>query len=394
MTGQKNILSYITQKKKTYDTALDYFQKTGNVFNQYGMIEKEEQERMKKRARENKGNIWHGFISLNEENSYKINTQEKCIAFIQSTFQTFFKTAHLDEKNIDLMCALHTDRPHHLHIHFLFWEKEAKYKKADGQFHYRSKGKIDKKAIDNMFVRCGIYISDDKKEIYPSRDEAIFSLSKITSIENAMHSNEEIQHEIIQLAKALPPTGRISYNSKDMQPYKKQIDKIVKMLLENDKVARKADQRFYQALEQRKKLIQQICNQPFVHSNAVVSEQEMEKQQIKYHYTIDEKNITLIQDIEKDYQRRQGNLVLKLAKAIQPEYYERKKGKQYCVNDTQLKKSLQISKKKIHHLYQQFLFSFGNESELLERDFTNRLKEIEEEMKQEKEKEQEVNYHY
>ena len=58
----------------------------------------------------------------------------------------------LDKKNIDLMCALHLDRPDHLHFHFVFWEKEPKYKGKDGVLSYRRKGKIEKTAIASAGV--------------------------------------------------------------------------------------------------------------------------------------------------------------------------------------------------------------------------------------------------
>ena len=129
MSGSENIYKYIMTegKRSGKKTALEYLQKNTGVFNHNGMIGKEEVEAMKKRAQENKGNLWHGFISLSEEDSPKIDTPEKCIHLVKSVFPTFFKEAHLGEKNIDLMCALHLDRPHHLHIHFVFWEKEPKY---------------------------------------------------------------------------------------------------------------------------------------------------------------------------------------------------------------------------------------------------------------------------
>ena len=131
MTGTKNVYRYIVTEGKRAGNganALDYLQKNTGVFNGSGMISADEVGKMQKRARENTGNIWHGFISLNEEDSAKINTPEKCIALIKSTFNSFLKDAQLNPDNVDLMCALHLDRPHHLHIHFVFWEKEARYK--------------------------------------------------------------------------------------------------------------------------------------------------------------------------------------------------------------------------------------------------------------------------
>ena len=55
------------------------------------------------------------------------------------------------------------------------------------------------------------------------------------------------------------------------------------------------------------------------------------------------------------------------------------------MNDTGLKRRLAISHRKVGKLFDGLLASFGGESELLERDFTSRLQEIEKEIEQEKE---------
>lgn len=387
MTSGKNIFSYITRKEKIIATAnaLDYFQKSTGVFNQSGMIPQDEVDEMKARVRENKGNLWHGFISFNEENSPKIDTPEKCIAFVKSTFGSFFREAHIDEKNIDLMCSLHLDRPHHLHIHFLFWEKQAKYKDGHGGLKFRSRGMIPKQAIDNMFVKSGIFVSDGKDRLHKSRQEALKELRGMTAVNVAMTTSEEIKKEILALAKDLPKTGRLSYGSKDMESYKGRVDHIVKLLLAYDGTARKADKQFYRELERRKTLIENICGGEYAYSDGKLSEQAPEQEMPKYHYRIDSGNIRIISEIEADYRRRQGNLVLGLAKFIKPEYYERKRGKKYQANDVGLKKRLSISEKKISRSFKRFLSSFGGESQLLERDFTHRLSDIEEEIKRERE---------
>ena len=106
-----------------------------------------------------------------------------------------------------------------------------------------------------------------------------------------------------------------------------------------------------------------------------------------YHYKIDESNIKIIEKIEADYKRRQGNLVIGLCKFIKPEYYERKKGKEYKPSDKKLRRSLSISKTKIGRRLDKFFLTFGTESELLERDLTNRLQEIEREIEMERARE-------
>ena len=122
LTGEYNIYKYMTTEHKitgdgsTGYTMLEYLQKCTGVFNKNGMISKEEVKSMKERLRQNKGNIWHGFISFDEENSHKIDHPDKCIELIRRNFGQFFKDEQMDEENIDLMCSLHLDTEHHLHI--------------------------------------------------------------------------------------------------------------------------------------------------------------------------------------------------------------------------------------------------------------------------------------
>lgn len=362
---------------------LEYLQKTTGVFNGDKMLSREEVAEMKERLKKNRGNIWHGFISLSKEDSEKINTPRKCQELIKRTFGAFFKDAHLSAKNIDLMCALHKDRPHHLHIHFIFWEKEPKHKGKDGKLQYRRKGKIDKKAIDNMFVRLGLYLSERKDRLYKSRDEAIRELKEMTAIKEAMYSSDEIRQAIINLAKALPKSAdtkndKLYYGSKEAEKYRPQVDKIVEMLLAVDRRAREADRRFYERLAEREREVKNICGER--------SAQSSTNDLPIYHNKIDEKNITVIQQIADDYKRRQGNLVLNLAKRIKPQYFERKVGVKYKTDDRQLKRKLSMSGKIVKSSCKKFLASFGQESELLERDFSHRLQDIEEEIAREREK--------
>ena len=391
MSGDKNVYDYITTEGKRVGnkfTALEYLQKSTGVFNQSGMIPQEEVDAMKQRAKANKGNIWHGFISFNEHDSEKINTPDKCIQLVKNIFPTFLRESGLNPDNIDLMCALHLDRPHHLHIHFVFWEKEPKFKEKDGTLGYRKKGKIKEEAIDNMFVRLGLFADDDRDKLHKARDDSLKKLRKMTCVKTAMYSTDEIKQEILSLAKDLPKTGRLSYGSKDMEAYRERVDKIVKMLLDHDKTARKADLRFYEQLEEKRRVVENICGKEYALSGANTSPQTIERELPKYHHKIDESHIKIIETIEADYKRRQGNLVLNLCKFIKPEYFERDKNKRYKANDNKLKRRLSISQRNVKRRLDKFFGSFGRESELIERDFSHRLQDIEKEIEREREEAQ------
>ena len=225
--------------------------------------------------------------------------------------------------------------------------------------HYRSKGKIDKAAIDQMFVRLGLFVSERKDRLYKGRDAAIRELRAATNIRRTMTGNEEVKREIIALAKTLPNAGRLAYASKDMEPFRGWVDKIVRLLLDSNLKARKADRRFYEALEERKRQIAAICGQPVIFSDKNTPMDRLETLP-QYHGKIDTGSIKIAEEIEADYKRRQGNHVLKLAKFIKPEFYERKKGRKYKANDNRMKKYLTISRRKVGRAMDKFLHTFGS----------------------------------
>lgn len=393
MSGEKNVYDYITTEGKRVGnkfTALEYLQKSTGVFNQHGMIPQEEVDNMKARAKANKGNIWHGFISFNSQESEKIDTPDKCIQLVKNVFPSFLRESGLNPNNIDLMCALHLDRPHHLHIHFVFWEKEPKYKNKDGILDYRKKGKINDTAIDNMFVRLGLFVDKERDRLHETRDKSLEKLRKLTCVKTAMYSEEEIRKEILSLAKDLPKTGRLTYGSNDMEAYRKRVDKIVRMMLDYDKTARQADLQFYKALEDKRKVIDNICGKDYALSSANTSPEKIESDFPKYHHKIDDKNIKILETIEADYKRRQGNLVLSLCKFIKPEYFERNPKTRYKTNDNSLKRRLNISQRNVGRRLDKFFLTFGKECELLERDFSHRLQDIEKEIEREREEQAEI----
>lgn len=371
--GGKNIYKYMTSDRKLNGEnsksdmrdMIAYFEKSTGVFNGDGFISQLELKAIQERAKADKI-LWHGFISLNEEMSRKIDMPEKCMRLVKRTFGEFFRDMGLDPKNMDLICSLHKDKPHHLHIHFWFAEKEPKCKYRKRELEYRHKGKIEKAVIDRMHVRLNAFIDERTDKLYITRNEALRELKRMTHLRSIV-SEEDVRKELIALAKAIPKDASFFYSKKDMLPYREQIDKTVNRLLLYDKRARKADKMFYERLAGLQRKIDDLC-EPIKSGN---------------HYTIDPQNITLVRELEEDYRRRQGNIVLRAVKNIKPEIYESKF--RHKVNDNNLKRKLAISRYKVGKLVGSFLSSFGEESEYLSRDYTNRLREIEEEMEAERE---------
>lgn len=374
-----NIYKYMTSDRKLNGensktetrSLINYFEKSTGVFNGDGVITQEQLRQIQQRAHAPK-NIWHGFISLNKEMSHKIDTPEKCMRLVKRTFGEFFTDMGLEPNNVDLICALHKDKPHHLHIHFWFAEKEARCKYRKKQMEYRHKGKIEKPVLDRMHLRLNMDISESHPKLYVSRDEALRELKKISALKDII-TKDDVKEAVLELAKTIPKGSSFHYGSKDMIPYREQIDRVVNKLLMYDKTARKADLRFDTELQTLRQKVNGIINGNGENTN---------------HYKIDPKNITLIDEIENDYKRRQGNILLNTVKYIKSETFET--SIKHKVNDKGLKRRLAISHRKVGKLFDGLLASFGGESELLERDFTNRLQEIEKEIEQEREEQQNV----
>ena len=121
--------------------------------------------------------------------------------------------------------------------------------------------------------------------------------------------------------------------------------------------------------------IRHNMSNPFMVASA--RREEIEKNFPKYHNKIDESKLTIISDIEADYKRRQGNLVLGLAKAIKLYVRDKPKTLKLKPNDKQYKRRRAIATYNIRSLFNKFLRSFADDSELLERDFSHRLQDIE-----------------
>lgn len=208
MSGTENIYNYMTREGKIYGeqskrlTILEYLQKSTGVFNHNGMLSKDEVNDMKFRVKNGEKNIWHGFISFDEQNSNKIDSLDRCIALIKQTFLPFFIDAGFDPDNMDLMCSLHLDRPAHLHIHYCFWEREPKVKNKRAAGHiYRKKGKIKFEAIANMTERLNAFALND--ELIKKRntvEKAIWNRSDFSKA----HRDDLAMRSMRKLAKELP----------------------------------------------------------------------------------------------------------------------------------------------------------------------------------------------
>ena len=230
-----------------------------------------------------------------------------------------------------------------------------------------------------MHVRLNSYVCGHEERLYMTRDEALRELKKITFLKSIVSENE-VRKALIDLAKKIPKDASFFYGKRDMAPYREQVDETVKKILLYDRRARKADRAFHERLAKYETDI----FAPFAKD---IIKTDLFKKEFIDHYKVEPQNITVIDELRADYKRRQANIVLRAVKSIKPAIYESKF--RHKVNDNGLKRRLAISHYKVGKLIGGFLASFGEESEYLSRDHTDRLKEIEDEMEQERKQREE-----
>ena len=391
MSGENNIYKYMTTEGQVYGeeatkyTMLQYLQKSTGVFNQDGMLSKAEVKEIKRRARDGEKNLWHGFISFNKEDSKIIDTPEKCIALVKKTFNQFYKDAGFDPDNMDLICALHLDRPEHLHIHYLFFEKDPKVKnKRAAGYIYRKKGKIPFDAIEKMTERLNDYTLDD--ELEEKRQALIDSLQKDEVFSQA-HIKDAVKKWLKELVEELPKDKPLWYASKEMKPYRYTIDLIADFVIETNPEASKANEAFRKELKEKQERLQEKMG-GWYQSQA---ESELDRVQNLKGYeevVVSNKSLHTVEALEWDYRRRIGNIVFRHVRDLQKETFQRGKRTYYKTNDKRLKCGIRISERKIKRLNDKF-FSAVIDTFIPEtRSYHNRLHEIEEELEEKKKQEE------
>ncbi len=328
--------------------------------------------------------MWHGFISFNKDNSEQIDDPEKCIALLRQTFGQFFKDAGFNPDNMDLMCALHLDRPEHLHIHYVFWEKEPKVKnKRAAGYKYRAKGKIPLDVIDKMTERLNAYTIDD--DLARKRKKVMEELTRTSNEYDVAHLNDILRRWLKELADELPKDKPLWYGSKEVAEHRPKIDLVAEWLIDLDDKTSEADHAFRAELWDKEQKLKGIMG------NYYQKRLEIEKRQMEAvpnfvdHQGL--RTVHTIKQLEWDYHRRLGNIVLKKVREIQRETYKRNPRRKYKTNDKNLKRQLAISSRKVRGIMDGL---FGSVAELFSPETTtyhNRLREIEQEMQEEYEKE-------
>lgn len=219
---------------RTYDyvSYMDDNDKSSGVFDSNGLLSKQDIKALRKVLRETKSCIWDMVISFEELfGKEHLFHYEQAIGLLNNILPKFFKSANLNPKNIIWYAGLHENTDNR-HIHISFFEKEPTFynhRKKEYKFH---RGKIPITAVKELKLNAENYFNSPMEELKIKRKKLVESLK----LELADKSFDEFESSLKWLLKGLfeeiPKTGRTSYDSENMKPFKEKIDNVITLILE------------------------------------------------------------------------------------------------------------------------------------------------------------------
>lgn len=322
LTAKYNYVSYSLNGVKTAKnkSILDYMQKDTGAFNLDGPLSQEQLDSIKERLATTQSNIWHGWISFDEMTSQGFKTPEQAQLFLKRTFAALFEKSHLNQKNIELMASLHIDTAHHHHIHFSFWEKEATRLK-EGERVFSTKGCFSQKCIDNYIIAAGLQLDEHQEDYHIARDSAIARIHELMPAAHQPRRRKEIGTKLAELAKKLPDSGRLGYNSKNMKALRKDINATVEYIAARDEKLKELMLNAYSEIAKREKLALQLAKEGGIvwTQNAWLGPKQVKGDSAEAKYKKHEVKGDMFACVEKlktDLQARLGQVVIGAAKSI------------------------------------------------------------------------------
>lgn len=186
---------------------------------------------------DNNGMYWRGFLSFPSEFAlnHGLITKIDYFSLTNNVMTSLILDMGLDLNNTEWMCTLHLDTPKHPHIHFCIYEKIPKrtnprYSKS---IIYKFKSNVVSYLIDNT----NFYELRDNTFSHITEKINLKELNKIKS--QRLFSNsyrKELNNKLLNLYEHLPKKGRLQYNSKNMIPFKDELNAIIEYILFHDSI--------------------------------------------------------------------------------------------------------------------------------------------------------------
>lgn len=292
-----DFLKYVNQGMKEGDF-LGYAgnpEKSSGLFGAGGLLTAKQIKVLRQMLRTTDSNIWHAVISFTEEFGERYMTSyEDALELLKAELPKFFKSIGIAEDNVVWYAGLHENTDNQ-HIHLGFFEKEPRFIKERGGVRYRF-GAIGEDAMDKFRIGIEERLTDVGFDLKRSRRNLTETATNTLFHINGVNSEErELKRRLLALYRALPTSGRISYNSKHLDGLRSQIDELTTYIIRTNPSLRRAYMMFCSDLARFDANRKRICEDQKIEG--------IEKYLVADKYT-------------KDIYRRLGDKVIKAAVAI------------------------------------------------------------------------------
>lgn len=290
----KDYMNYIISgindiKKIDYVEYMENREKSRGIFNQDGLISDEYKKEIRQKLRKTKSNIWDCVISFEETfGKTWVNSYEQAYELIKTKLPKFFKRCGFNKDNIEWFAGLHENTDNR-HFHLCFFEKKPIRIRPNKNGKQFSIGKLSKTAIQEFKANLELSATDFKAREIKNRQ----IVTKAITEELRAKSGLVINTKLLNLASKIDKLDNTFYSSKDMLPYRAEIDSITTYLLDKSSVAKSAYNEFIDQAKYKDEMFEHYCK--------------------RNHF---EQPYTFERTYTQDIYRRLGNEVINYAKKI------------------------------------------------------------------------------
>lgn len=254
-----NFVEYISQGSKEKIDFVDYsgnLEKSQGLFNEKGLLSKEDKDALKEILRKTESPIWYGLISFEEifGKTY-CGTYEQAYELMIKEFPKFLKNAGFKKDNIVWFAGLHENTDNR-HIHFSFFEKEKTHRRRNVKGLHFSHGPVDMFSVEKAKLDIELKLSDWHLKIKTVRNELVSETN--TYLQNAQNLHGTIYKKLKQLILVFPKDGRKGFDSENVKPLHDEIKKIVDLVVKKDPKTLTVFNNFLYLLKEKDELIKDI----------------------------------------------------------------------------------------------------------------------------------------
>lgn len=234
-------LSYVSQginQNKVIDY-IDYSgdeEKSSGVFNQNGLLSKEDKKRLRQKLRKSDSCIWDMVISLKGEFGLNnLKDYQDALELVNKLLPKFIKDTGLEMDNITWYAGLHTNTKTR-HIHLSFFENEPRtHDRLTKGVKYRY-GKLPIDAINNFKINIEKHYMSPITQVAQLRKQAIEEAKNLIMSKSTTGKEKFIRKQIKYLFDHIPDNSYKAYGRKQMEPFREIIDSISNYILETSGV--------------------------------------------------------------------------------------------------------------------------------------------------------------